>query len=233
MCFALALALGAPGPADAQGVRLAASLAGPALAAPDVAEPVRVRVAAHWGVDLAQVVVELGDAPTARFLASWSDVALVGTGAGGHWVARPADGQGPGIRIRAGVRTEVGVAARPLPRGHDVAPADVRQEMVVRWGPPPAAQPPAGRVGWRTLRMVAEGEALDPPAVQPPVAVEPGQVVELLWRRGGVAVRMEGTAAGRAAVGSEVVVRAGGGRRLRGVAVAPGVVDVTQGRGGS
>lgn len=217
----------------AMALAVASPLSGSAQAAPDVAELVRGRVAAHWGVDVSQVVVELGDAPPARFPADWSEVALVGTGAGGHWVARPAGGHDPGIRIRAGVWTPVGVAARPLPRGHDVVSTDVRQEMVVRWGPPAATQPPGSRVGWRTLRMVAEGEPVEPPAVQPPVAVEPGQVVVVLWRRGGVAVRMEGTAAGRAAVGSEVVVRAGGGRRLRGVAVAPGVVDVTQGRGGS
>lgn len=211
---------------------VASPVCGGAQAAPEVVEAIRARVAAQWRVDPSMVVLELGEAVPARSSAAWSEVVLLGTGAGGHWVARPSDGQEAGIRIRSGVLTPVEVAARALPRGHEVASADVRHEMVVRWGAPAGGQTSGSRVGWRTLRTLAQGEPLDPPAVQPPVAVEPGQVVEVLWRRGGVAVRMEGTAAGRAALGSEVVVRAGGGRRLRGVAVAPGVVDVTQGRGG-
>lgn len=202
---------------------------------PDTAalvEAVRPRVSALWGVPEGRVVVELAGPWRPRAEAAWRDVVLVGSGAGGQWVVRPADGSEGGVRVRAGVLTPVATAARTLPRGHELAAADLVVDEGVRWGPPDAGGTATVRVGWRTARAVAEGEPLVPPAVQPPAAVRAGEVVEVVWRRGGVALRTEGIAAGNAPVGLEVAVRAGGGRRLRGIAVAPGVVDVTQGRGG-
>ena len=77
--------------------------------------------------------------------------------------------------------------------------------------------------------MVREGEALRTPAARPPLAVHTGKPVELVWRRNGVGVRAPGKAAGSGAVGAEVFVRTESGQRLRGVIVAPGVVNVTNG----
>lgn len=215
-----------PAPGSAQDARRAPPAAGGALWA---VEAVRVSVADRWGVDAATVIVELGTLSGEWPPAGAREVSLVGTGAGGHWVARTDVSGDAGVRVRAGVEAEVPVAARDLPRGVELEERDLARGVEIRWGPPQGSGPGA-QPGWRTLRPVAKGEALRPPAAQPPPAVAPGDPVELVWARGGVAVRGAGVAAGAAPLGGEVAVRTRDGRRLVGVAVAPGVVDVTQGR---
>ncbi|HSW31130.1 MAG TPA: flagellar basal body P-ring formation chaperone FlgA [Longimicrobiales bacterium] len=197
---------------------------------PWVAAAVARRVAERWGVDPAGVVLEWP-----ALAGSWppegaTDVALVGNGAGGHWVVRSDAAADPGVRVRAAVRRAVPRAARDLPQGHVLAEADVEAGQELAWGPP-GADPAPSVVGWRTVRPLSAGEALRPPAAQPPLAVRPGEAVEVVWTRAGVSITLPGTAAGAAPVGGEVAVRTRDGRRLHGVARAPGVVDVTQGGG--
>lgn len=196
----------------------------------DMASLVSRRVATLWGVDSASVVVELIPAGTAWPPEGARDVELVGSGSGGHWVVRSDVPGDPGIRARTGVRAAVMVAARALPRGHVLDASDLAAGQEVRWGPPGTHGAPT-EPGWRTLSPVAEGAALRAPAVQPPLAVHAGDAVALRWLRGAVSVESAGTAAGAAPVGGEVAVRTRNGGRLRGVVVAPGVVDITQ-RGG-
>ena len=79
---------------------------------------------------------------------------------------------------------------------------------------------------WVLHRPLKKGDPLKEPAVSAPDAVESGRPVEIVWRRGAVAVSLAGIALASGPTGSEVRVRTESGRHLRGVAQAPGVVVV-------
>ncbi len=158
---------------------------------------------------------------------------LLGSGSAGYWVVRfpLADGKGRGsVRLRAGVRTREPVAARTLGRGDEVDAEAIAEREVVVWGAPRRHRSFV-TPGWIAQRVVRKGEVLRAPAVQPPMAVVSGHPVELLWKRGGVGLRLPGRAVSSAALGEEVFVRTAAGERLRGIAVAPGIVNVTRGGG--
>lgn len=194
-------------------------------------ERVREEVAARWGTRPADVALEFSR-PRAGADLDTVLVALVGSGAGGHWVVRTArrDGGTESLRVRAGTVQTTPVAARRIERGERLTWADMEFGPTVRWGPPaPTASTP--EEGWEAQRVIRPGEPLGPPAVQPPLAVRSGEAVEIVWRGDGVGVRTPGKAAGSGALGETVFVRTLSGVRLRGVVVAPGRVDVT--RGGS
>lgn len=222
LAFLAVLALPLPGVGQA-----APGSAGAPQVPEAVVEAVRFQVAERWAVDPAAVVLDFGSVPRGWSPASDAPVTLAGSGAGGHWVARVGgEADVAGVRVRAGVETEVLVAARTLERGRVVEPQDMAWAVEVRWGAP-VADEGSVQEGWQTQRIIQEGEPLRAPAVQPPLLVQSGQPVEVLWRRGKVGVRVPGKAAGSAPLGAEVYVRTDSGRRLRGVVVAPGVVDVT------
>lgn len=207
---------------------LAALVLLPAAAAAQVAVPladtVAAAIAGRWGVDAARIVVEpvRGTAwPDAA-----RDVQLRGAGADGTWVVAYAGENGQeSVIVRAGVRAALPVATHDLPRGTALEPHDMARREVVRWGPPAAEATPV-EAGWVTRRRVIAGEVLDGAAVGPPLAVRPGQDVRVIWTNGVVSVTLPDRAAGRAAVGERVYVRAITGRRLEGVAIAYGLVRV-------
>lgn len=221
----VALALLAAAPAGA-----AAQEAAPPEA---VADAVRLRVAGAWGVEAGAVVLSWDAVPGGWTAPAEPRVELTGSGNGGWWVAvvSAADGTAPqALRLRAGVEAPVRTAARPLPRGHAVADRDMAWSSELRWGAPRDGDDP-DPLGWETRRVIREGEPLREPAVRPPLLVRSGQPVELVWKRGEVGIRMQGSAAGSAPLGGAVLVRTGSGTRLKGVVVAPGIVDVTNGGG--
>ena len=191
---------------------------------------IRAEVARRWEVPAADIELETGSLGPASPAAVDARVMLLGSGAGGHWVARleHRHGANESVRVRAGVRTTAPVAARDLTRGTELGPGDIRFDTTVRWGEPLDDGPEATE-GWVVQRLLREGEPLRTPAVQPPLAVQSGEPVALVWERAGVGLRVAGKAAGSAAVGQRVYVRTENGRRLEGVVVAPGVVNVTQG----
>jgi flagella basal body P-ring formation protein FlgA len=193
-------------------------------------DEVQAQVATLWQVEAQRVVLEFGTAPDGWAPTRDAAVRLTGSGSGGYFVVRVAPPQGAesGVRVRAGVETPVVVAARPLPRGHEVQAEDMTVAAEVQWGPP-VVTVDGVVAGWRTQRILREGEPLRTPAVQPPDAVTSGQAVQVVWQRGRVGVRVSGKAAGSAPLGGEIYVRTDSGQRLRGVVVAPGVVDVTSG----
>jgi flagella basal body P-ring formation protein FlgA len=80
--------------------------------------------------------------------------------------------------------------------------------------------------GWTTKRRVRAGESLRAPLVESPRAVRPGDIVQLVVRRGSVTIALSGRAAGSAAIGERVAVRADTGRRMEGIVVEPGVVRI-------
>lgn len=186
-------------------------------------------VAARWDVDETRIVVEWG-----AYSRGEPDVdcgvALLGSGSGGYWVVRfKLKSGGPAsVRLRAGLLTPLSVASRQLQRGEVLTAEDMAVSVNLAWGPPrlPGVMPSEG---WIVQRVMASGDPLREPAVRPPLAVVSGHSVELIWEEGAIGLRMPGTAAGSAVLGETVFVRTESGQRLRGVAVAPGTVNVTRG----
>lgn len=223
---ALAIPLGLVGQVDPTSPPLDAS----------IEARVRALVAEAWAVSEERVALDPGSIRDGWTPPERPVVELLGSGSGGHWVVRvaagepaekPAAAEAESFRIRAGVLTTAPVAARGLKRGQAVAASDVVEETRVVWGPPRDDDGEAVQVGWVTARIIDKGDELRRPAVRPPLAVRSGSPVQLVWRRGGVALRVAGRAAGSAAMGEDVLVRTESGERLQGRVVAPGVVDVT------
>lgn len=104
------------------------------------------------------------------------------------------------------------VAAREIPRGVTLAAADV-------------TGPDAERVvGWVSRRLIAEGEALRAPAISQPDIVRSGDQVQLVYRQGGMELRIVGKAMGSAAKDERVFVRVDQRGRYQGRAIGPGEV---------
>jgi flagella basal body P-ring formation protein FlgA len=122
----------------------------------------------------------------------------------------------------SGIERTVPVAARALPRGATVMPADYQVvATIVRLALRTAA---AAESGWVTRRPVAAGEPLIEPAVGPPALVTAGQAVTFVVEREGIRLSIRGTAAIAGALGDRVWVRMDSGRRLRGVVTAPATI---------
>lgn len=221
----LAGLLGAAAPSAAQEV----ALDPPSLSGSDLEAKTKELIKARWQVDESSLVVEWG-----AYSGGEPDldggVSLMGIGSGGYWVIRfeLKSGGLASVRARAGLLTPRLVASRRLHRGETLTAADIAVSTSVVWGAP---RPPslAPSEGWIVHRVITPGEPLRVPAVRPPMAVVSGNAVELIWDRGGVGLRLPGTAAGSAVLGDMVYVRTASGTRLRGVAVAPGIVNVTLG----
>ena len=215
-----------PAPAGGTGADAPAAV-GAWTPAPGLERRVRRAVAERWDVDPDVVRLEwTADSPD---MALTDDAAfeLVGTGAGGHWWLSVRDPVGGAmrVRIRAGVEVMEAVAARRLERGVTLTEADIAQTVAVHWGGPQRDAAEAG-AGWVTRRVIAAGEPLRPPAVAPPLLVNAGELVQVVARRGSVELTLRARAASSAAAGERVTVRTEAGRRLRGIAVARGVVRI-------
>ena len=222
---ATVLALAAPSGTRAQGVADTTAL--------DARIEARVRtlVSEAWEVPGERLVLEPGSIRAGWTVPERPVVELLGSGGGGNWVVRVGSEE-PGVeaqsfRVRAGVLTPTAVAAHALTRGQSLGQGDIGQETRVLWGPPRPDDGPSVEVGWVAARVIDKGEELRRPALHPPLAVRSGTPIQLVWKRGGVALRVTGRAAGSAAMGEDVLVRTETGERLQGVVVAPGVVDVT------
>lgn len=189
---------------------------------------VRESIAERWGVESESVRLAWGEYHGA-IPAAGSVIELVGSGRGGHWVVRitAASGGTSTIRLRGGFAAVRAVAAHRLERGVALVSADVVMRDTIIWHDPAGGPQPSLR-GWVTHRRIERGEALAGPAVQPPLAVEAGRSVEVIWQRGPIGVRLTGIAEGSAAVGEDVFVRTESGTRLIGTVVAPGIVRLTR-----
>jgi flagellar basal body P-ring formation protein FlgA len=116
----------------------------------------------------------------------------------------------------------VAVAARQLPRGQVLTVDDV----AVQGNDAARCTPHAAVVGSVTRRVIAAGEVLREPAVAPPDLIAVNQPVNVVWRDAGIEVRLKGTAMNAAPAGGRVTVRIDVRRRLEGIALAPGLVQV-------
>jgi flagella basal body P-ring formation protein FlgA len=178
-------------------------------------------IAARWGVQATNVQLEV---VSGEWPADANAFRLLGDGVAGNW-AVALEATGDRIIVRAGVLMRVVKAARDLERGTVLVDADMNADVDVIWGPP-SRQEPLIEAGWLTKRRVRMGETLRPPVVEAPRAVRPGDVVTLVVERGSVTITLTGRAAGSAAIGERVAVRAGTGRRMEGVVVEAGVVRI-------
>ena len=119
--------------------------------------------------------------------------------------------------------TRVPVAARSLARGTVIATTDIiYKDSAVR------AAGDSSRVapGWVTRRMIAAGEVLRAPAVEPPNVVLANQSVDVEWKEENIALTLRGIVTRNAGVGDRVTVRTESGRRFEGIVVAPGRVRI-------
>jgi flagella basal body P-ring formation protein FlgA len=203
----------------------------PAAVPDSTAARVSTWLAQEWGVSGRAVRLEWG-----RLSAALPGGALpfhvTGRGVAG-WLVVVFDPPGRGavaVRLRAGVEDAAPVAARALVAGTFLGPADVRLESRVRWGPPAPPSESRPGPGWEVRRALAAGEALVPPAVAPPLLVEAGEPVRMVWAEGAVRVSVVGTALNRARQGECVRAQVEGrSDRLVGTAIAAGTVVISSG----
>jgi flagella basal body P-ring formation protein FlgA len=205
------------------------------LAAPvpaTVEAHVRDGLAERWRVEATRLDLAWGRTDAA--LREDTEVALSGAGREG-WVAvtLTAPGRAPQVvRVRAGVKQRVSVAAHDLVSGTRVTADDIAWQERTVWGPPQDGRPGPGEVetGWLVRRALGAGEPLAWPAVAPPLAVEAGTPVTLVWSQGGVRVSRPGIAVNGAAKGGWVQVRVDGrADRFVGQAIGAGEVRLPGG----
>ena len=138
-----------------------------------------------------------------------------------------------GRRRRVGVYAQLQVigpmvvAAREVPRGERIRPADLRMEMRSYPSGTPVlrnTKDALGKVARSTLRR---GTPVREASLQEAVAVENGQTVTAVYNRGGVRLELETKARGKGTIGSIVRVLGQDGHRLvRARIIAPGRVLV-------
>ena len=121
----------------------------------------------------------------------------------------------------------VAVATRPIARGATLGVGDLeyRDSTLVSTFAPVADSNPV-TAGWVTRRVIAAGEVLRAPAVEPPSAVSANQQVAVEWTDQNIRLTMRGIATRNAPVGSRVSVRMESGRRLETTVVGAGRVRI-------
>jgi flagella basal body P-ring formation protein FlgA len=190
---------------------------------------VRAAIAERWSVAAEQLHVEWQSAQPAQAVADDAVFRLTGTGARGMWTVAltvpDSGGREIRLRVRAGVVRPAAIAARALPRGVVLTDADVTVAPMPWWGPPVDVGELPG-AGWVTRRSVAAGEQLSEPTVGRPTVVRAGEPVHVLWRQGGIELKLRGTAAGSASLGERVAVRIDSRRRMEGIASGPALVRI-------
>jgi len=188
-------------------------------------------LAREWGVSERAVRLEWGR-PSGALPGGALPFRVTGRGLAGWLVVvfDPSGRDAVAVRLRAGVEDTVLVAARPLMAGTFLGPADVRPESRVCWGPPAPPSESRPGPGWEVRRALVAGEALARPAVAPPLLVEAGESVRLVWTEGAVQVSVVGIALNRARQGESVRARVEGrSDRLAGIATAMGTAVISSG----
>lgn len=210
---------------------LAARGEGAAVSRP-LAGRVAARLADQWRVPAEQVRLEWGAAAGDRAPADDAPFRVLGRGDGGWFVVvfDPADTLAVAVRLRAGVEHAVAVATRSLEAGARIDSSDVREEVRVHWGRPPADALVAPASGWEVRRPIRAGEVIAPPAVAAPALVRAGEPVRLEWQSGGVQVSVVGIALNTARAGEPVRARLEERpARLTGTVTAPGTAVLASG----
>lgn len=178
----------------------------------DAASRVRQDLATRWKRPVDQVILRwLEDVPHEGQIER-----IVGSGRDGHFVVLFEQGSGRlrGMRLRAGTRDSVAVAARPLERDHVLQAGDWRWQDTVQWGGYSVS--PSPLLGGVVRRAAPEGTPLIPPLVTPPVVAHFGERIQVVLIRPWGTLRFGGVLQQDAYVGSLVpVLLDHGSRRVR------------------
>lgn len=195
---------------------------------PALEERVVGQIADVWNVPAEEVFLEWGEYKGV-IPAADAPITLVGNGSNGHWVVRVevAESKAASVRVRAGHLRAQAVAARRIARGEILAEGDIETTASVVWQAPDRNAPQRVQPGWEAQRVVEKGDVLRTPTVRPPFAVRLGARVEIVWARGPIELSVPGKAAESAVLGEDVLVRTDSGARIRGLVIAPGVVDIS------
>lgn len=128
-----------------------------------------------------------------------------------------------GAQESTNAKVRVAVAARALARGAVLADSDIMYRDTTVRGSIEATNVARG---WITRRVIAAGELLRSPSVEPPVLVSANAPVEVEFRDGNVRLSIAGTAARDGSLGDRVPVRTELGHRIEGTVVARGRVRI-------
>jgi flagella basal body P-ring formation protein FlgA len=121
----------------------------------------------------------------------------------------------------------VAVATRAIARGVALGAGDLQYRdstMSSTFGM--SADTNHVEAGWVTRRVIAAGEVLRAPAVEPPSAVSANQQVAVEWNDQNVRLTLRGIATRNAPIGSRVSVRMESGRRVETTVVGAGRVRI-------
>ena len=204
---------------------------GPAMAraVPAVSAVVAAQVAAHWGVPADAIELDFGRvAADVAALPASTSCRLAGKGVDGYFVClfHAAGAADCAMRVRAGVREALPVAARAVAEGATLQAGDLTITSQVHWGAPLAAHA-APEAGWVLRRALAPGDPVRTGDAAPPAVVRPGQPVRLVWARGVIHLEWNGVALNAARVGEHVRARVEGrGDSYDGIAGCDGVVTL-------
>lgn len=120
------------------------------------------------------------------------------------------------------------VAAAPIPAGHVLTPADVREAEINLTDPRSPAVTAVDDVAGRVLsRPLAAGEPLRPSGLKSRQWFAPGDTVQVRAVAGGFAISASGEALSAGLEGQSVRVRTGNGKVVVGRPVGDKVVEVT------
>lgn len=205
---------------------------GSARIAPELAERIAGRIAEHWQVAPEVVCLKWGRGAEAIPPVAETEFRVIGRGTDGSFAVlfnRPG-GEALAVRVRAGVRDTVMVAAHPVDAGCLIGEADLRPEVQLSWGVPRADRFGLPGPGWEVRRRLEVGEVAVWPAVLPPPLVTAGEPVRMEWTSGAVLISVTGTALNSARGGEMVQARVSGRRgRLNGIATAAGTATLSMG----
>ena len=131
------------------------------------------------------------------------------------------------VPLTVRVHAPVLVTSRALGRGEHIAAGDLSTKVLDLTQLPLGVMTDAGQaVGKTTIASLPAGATLRPDMLRPAVVVTQGQQVQILYIGEGFRVSGEGRALNNAAIGAPAQVRTAAGKVLKGIATAPGVVEV-------
>jgi flagella basal body P-ring formation protein FlgA len=181
-------------------------------------------LASTWQVAPSRVTVTTGGAVRWRPADAEAPLRL-GTVSREGWLVVTLEpvGMAPrAVRLRAGVRRDVPVAARALASGTLLGAEDIGHAARVQWGAPVASEA-SDPLGWEVRRALRPGDALQGIVIAPPPAVASGEAMRIVWQQRGVAIEMDAVALTAARLGERVQARTATGRvtaRMTGPGVA-------------
>jgi flagella basal body P-ring formation protein FlgA len=122
-----------------------------------------------------------------------------------------------------GTARRVAVATRTIGRGVSLSANDFEYRDSTLHTTPDTSVIAAG---WVTRRVIAAGEVLRAPAVEPPTVVTANQPVSVEWIDQNIRLTLRGIATRNASIGTRVSVRMESGRRIDGTVVGTGRVRI-------